>query len=39
MLGSGAERSRASARLRSKDQTGEYSTGGFGEKCSGVDTR
>lgn len=38
MLGQAAKRSRASARLRFIDQTGEYSTGGSGEYSAGGDT-
>jgi hypothetical protein len=37
MLGQAAKRSRASARLRFIDQTGEYSTGGIGEYSAGGD--
>jgi len=36
--GQAAKRSRASARLRFIDQTGEYSTGAIGEYSSGGDT-
>ena len=36
--GQAPKRSRASARLRFKDQTGEYSTGGIGEYSSGGDS-
>jgi len=38
MLGQAAKRSRASARLRFIDQTGEYSTGDIGEYSAGGDS-